>query len=222
MPSDGHNGRAEAEGQQGQGMQEILKQLEDMRAAARAGGGQRRVDAQHAKGRLTARERIELLLDPDSFEEWDMFVEHRNSDFGMAEQKVPGDGVVTGYGTINGRLVFVFSQDFTVFGGSLSEAHAEKICKVMDQAMKVGAPVIGINDSGGARIQEGVASLAGYAEVFQRNIMGLRRGAADLAGHGPLRRRRRLFAGHDRLHLHGEGQFLHVRHRPRRGEDGDA
>ncbi|HWA49138.1 MAG TPA: acyl-CoA carboxylase subunit beta [Dongiaceae bacterium] len=152
-------------------MQEILKQLEQMRAAARAGGGQRRVDAQHAKGRLTARERIELLLDPDSFEEWDMFVEHRNSDFGMAEQKVPGDGVVTGYGTINGRLVFVFSQDFTVFGGSLSEAHAEKICKVMDQAMKVGAPVIGINDSGGARIQEGVASLAGYAEVFQRNIM---------------------------------------------------
>jgi propionyl-CoA carboxylase beta chain len=152
-------------------MQEVLKQLEEKRAAARAGGGQRRVDAQHAKGRLTARERIELLLDPDSFEEWDMFVEHRNSDFGMQDQKVPGDGVVTGYGTVNGRLVFVFSQDFTVFGGSLSEAHAEKICKVMDQAMKVGAPVIGLNDSGGARIQEGVASLAGYAEVFQRNIM---------------------------------------------------
>ena len=152
-------------------MQEVLKQLEEKRAAARAGGGQRRVDAQHAKGRLTARERIELLLDPDSFEEWDMFVEHRNSDFGMQDQKVPGDGVVTGYGTVNGRLVFVFSQDFTVFGGSLSEAHAEKICKVMDHAMKVGAPVIGLNDSGGARIQEGVASLAGYAEVFQRNIM---------------------------------------------------
>ena len=152
-------------------MQDILKQLEEKRAAARAGGGQRRVDAQHAKGRLTARERIELLLDPDSFEEWDMFVEHRASDFGMQDQKVPGDGVVTGYGTVNGRLVFVFSQDFTVFGGSLSEAHAEKICKVMDQAMKVGAPVIGLNDSGGARIQEGVASLAGYAEVFQRNIM---------------------------------------------------
>ncbi len=152
-------------------MQEILKQLEEKRAAARAGGGQRRVDAQHAKGRLTARERIELLLDPDSFEEWDMFVEHRSSEFGMQDQKIPGDGVVTGYGTVNGRLVFVFSQDFTVFGGSLSEAHAEKICKVMDHAMKVGAPVIGINDSGGARIQEGVASLAGYAEVFQRNIM---------------------------------------------------
>ena len=152
-------------------MQEILKQLEDKRAAARAGGGKKRVDAQHAKGRLTARERVELLLDPGSFEEWDMFVEHRNHDFGMGSQRVPGDGVVTGYGTVNGRLVFVFSQDFTVFGGSLSEAHAEKICKVMDQAMRVGAPVIGLNDSGGARIQEGVASLAGYAEVFQRNIM---------------------------------------------------
>ena len=117
-------------------MQEILRQLEEKRDAARAGGGQRRVDAQHAKGRLTARERIELLLDPDSFEEWDMFVEHRCADFGMQEQKIPGDGVVTGYGTINGRLVFVFSQDFTVFGGSLSEAHAEKICKIMDHAMK--------------------------------------------------------------------------------------
>jgi propionyl-CoA carboxylase beta chain len=151
-------------------MQEILKRLEEKRAAARAGGGEKRVAAQHAKGRLTARERVELLLDPDSFEEWDMFVEHRCADFGMAENKVPGDGVVTGYGTVNGRLVFVFSQDFTVFGGSLSEAHAEKICKVMDQAVRVGAPVIGINDSGGARIQEGVASLAGYAEVFQRNI----------------------------------------------------
>src|SRR5690242_17596078 len=155
----------------GEGMRDILRRLEEMRAAARAGGGEKRIAAQHGKGRLTARERIELLLDPDSFEEWDMFVEHRSSDFGMAEQKIPGDGVVTGHGTVNGRLVFVFSQDFTVFGGSLSEAHAEKICKVMDQAMKVGAPVIGINDSGGARIQEGVASLAGYAEVFQRNIL---------------------------------------------------
>jgi propionyl-CoA carboxylase beta chain len=152
-------------------MREILRQLDEKRAAARAGGGQRRAEAQHAKGRLTARERIDLLMDPGSFEEWDMFVEHRSSDFGMAEQKVPGDGVVTGHGTVNGRLIFVFSQDFTVFGGSLSEAHAEKICKVMDQAMRVGAPVVGLNDSGGARIQEGVASLAGYAEVFQRNIM---------------------------------------------------
>jgi propionyl-CoA carboxylase beta chain len=152
-------------------MQEILRQLEEMREAARGGGGERRVQAQHAKGKLTARERLELLFDEGSFEEWDMFVEHRSTDFGMAEQKVPGDGVVTGYGTVNGRLVFAFSQDFTVFGGALSEAHAEKICKVMDQAMNVGAPVIGLNDSGGARIQEGVASLAGYAEVFQRNVL---------------------------------------------------
>jgi propionyl-CoA carboxylase beta subunit len=152
-------------------MNDILRRLEDKREAARLGGGKRRVEAQHARGKLTARERLDVLLDPGSFEEWDMFVEHRSHDFGMAEQKVPGDGVVTGYGTINGRLVFVFSQDFTVFGGSLSEAHAEKICKIMDQAMNVGAPVIGLNDSGGARIQEGVASLAGYADVFQRNVL---------------------------------------------------
>ncbi|GAB3121864.1 acyl-CoA carboxylase subunit beta [Novispirillum itersonii] len=152
-------------------MYDIIQQLENKRAAARMGGGQRRIDAQHAKGKLTARERIDLLLDEGSFEEWDMFKEHRCTDFGMADQKVPGDGVITGYGTINGRLVFVFSQDFTVFGGSLSETHAQKICKIMDQAMKVGAPVIGLNDSGGARIQEGVDSLAGYADVFQRNVM---------------------------------------------------
>lgn len=152
-------------------MHDIINRLEKMRDAARAGGGQRRIDAQHKKGKLTARERLDLLLDPGSFEEWDMFVEHRCTDFGMAEQTIPGDGVVTGYGTVNGRLVFVFSQDFTVFGGSLSEPHAEKICKVMDHAIRVGAPVIGLNDSGGARIQEGVASLAGYADVFQRNVM---------------------------------------------------
>ena len=152
-------------------MQEIIRQLEAKRAAARLGGGEARIQTQHDKGKLTARERIELLLDEGSFEEWDMFVEHRCVDFDMADQRVPGDGVVTGYGTINGRLTFVFSQDFTVFGGSLSEAHAEKICKIMDQAMKVGAPVIGLNDSGGARIQEGVASLGGYAEVFQRNVL---------------------------------------------------
>ncbi len=152
-------------------MQEIIKELEEKRRAAALGGGQKRIDTQHSRGKLTARERIELLLDEDSFEEWDTFVEHRCNDFGMADKTVPGDGVVTGSGTLNGRLVFVFSQDFTVFGGSLSEAHAEKICKLMDQAMKVGAPVIGLNDSGGARIQEGVASLGGYAEVFQRNVL---------------------------------------------------
>jgi len=152
-------------------MHSIIRQLEEKREQARAGGGAQRVAAQHAKGKLSARERLELLLDPASFEEWDMFVEHRCSDFGMDAQKVPGDGVVTGYGTINGRMVFVYSQDFTVFGGALSEAHAEKICKVMDHAMKVGAPVIGLNDSGGARIQEGVASLGGYADVFQKNVL---------------------------------------------------
>ena len=152
-------------------MHDIIEQLERKRALARLGGGEKRIDAQHAKGKLTARERLELLFDEGTFEEWDMFVEHRCGDFGMQDNKIPGDGVVTGYGMINGRLVFVFSQDFTVFGGALSEAHAEKICKIMDQAMKVGAPVIGLNDSGGARIQEGVASLGGYAEVFQRNVM---------------------------------------------------
>ena len=152
-------------------MDDILGRLEEKRRAARAGGGVARTEAQHRRGKLTARERLELLLDPGSFEEWDMFVEHRSHDFGIDAHRIPGDGVVTGYGTVNGRLVFVFSQDFTVFGGSLSEAHAEKICKIMDQAMNVGAPVIGINDSGGARIQDGVASLAGYAEVFERNVL---------------------------------------------------
>ncbi len=152
-------------------MQDIIQQLEEKRRLARLGGGQRRIDAQHGKGKLTARERLELLLDAGSFEEWDMFVEHGCTDFGMEEHKIPGDGVVTGYGTIHGRLVFVFSQDFTVFGGALSEAHAHKICKIMDKAVQVGAPVIGLNDSGGARIQEGVESLAGYAEVFQRNVL---------------------------------------------------
>lgn len=152
-------------------MYEIIQQLNEKRTAARLGGGESRIARQHKQGKLTARERIELLLDPGTFEEWDLFVEHRCTDFEMADQKIPGDGVVTGYGTINGRVMFVFAQDFTVFGGSLSEAHAEKICKVIDQAIKVGAPVIGLCDSGGARIQEGVASMAGYASVFQRNVM---------------------------------------------------
>ena len=152
-------------------MHRIIEELERRRLAAEQGGGQKRIEAQHAKGKLTARERIGVLLDQNSFEEWDVFVEHRCTDFDMAEKTVPGDGVVTGHGTINGRTVFVFSQDFTVFGGSLSEAHAGKICKILDHAMKVGAPVIGLNDSGGARIQEGIDSLAGYAEVFQRNVL---------------------------------------------------
>ncbi|QRZ14648.1 acyl-CoA carboxylase subunit beta [Paracoccus methylovorus] len=152
-------------------MKDILGELESRRRDARLGGGQRRIDAQHARGKLTARERLELLLDEGSFEEFDMFVRHRSTDFGMEEDRPYGDGVVTGWGTINGRMVYVFSQDFTVFGGSLSETHAQKICKIMDMAVQNGAPVIGLNDSGGARIQEGVASLAGYADVFQRNIM---------------------------------------------------
>ena len=148
-----------------------IAEMERRRAAAALGGGQKRIDAQHSKGKLTARERLDVLLDEGSFEELDTYVEHDCVDFGMQEQKIPGDGVVTGSGTINGRLVYVFSQDFTVFGGSLSKRHAEKICKVMDKAMLVGAPVIGLNDSGGARIQEGVASLGGYADVFQKNVL---------------------------------------------------
>ena len=151
-------------------MKDILQELEDRRAAARLGGGQKRIDAQHSKGKLTARERVELLLDEGSFEEFDMFVAHRCTDFGMENQRPAGDGVVTGWGTINGRMVYVFSQDFTVLGGSVSATHAQKICKIMDMAVENGAPVIGLNDSGGARIQEGVDSLAGYGEVFKRNI----------------------------------------------------
>ena len=152
-------------------MKDILQELETRRTTARQGGGQRRVDAQHAKGKLTARERVELLLDEGSFEEFDMFVAHRCTDFGMDAERPAGDGVITGWGTVNGRQVYVFSQDFTVMGGSVSETHAQKICKIMDMAIQNGAPVIGINDSGGARIQEGVASLAAYGEVFQRNII---------------------------------------------------
>lgn len=148
-----------------------VKELIQLREKARLGGGERRIEAQHKKGKYTARERIAMLLDEGSFEEFDMFVEHRSHNFGMEKNKFLGDGVVTGYGTIEGRLVYVYAQDFTVSGGSLSEMHAQKICKVMDQAMKMGAPVIGINDSGGARIQEGINALAGYAEIFQRNIL---------------------------------------------------
>ena len=151
--------------------QEKVQDLIDKRVQAKLGGGEKRIDSQHKKGKLTARERIDMLLDDGSFEEFDMFVTHRSTNFGLEKEKYMGDGVVTGHGTIDGRIVFIFAQDFTVFGGSLSETMAQKICKVMDMAMKMGAPVIGINDSGGARIQEGVTSLAGYAEIFQRNIL---------------------------------------------------
>ena len=151
-------------------MKDVLEKLEAKRASARIGGGQARIDAQHKRGKLTARERIELLLDKDSFEEYDMFVEHRSTEFGMEKSKVSGDGVVTGWGTVNGRTVFIFAKDFTVFGGSLSETHAQKICKVQDMALKMRAPIIGLFDAGGARIQEGVAALGGYGEVFKRNV----------------------------------------------------
>ncbi len=152
-------------------MQDKINELLELRAKARLGGGEKRIEKQHAQGKMTARERINLLLDEGSFEEFDMFVTHRCSNFGMEKETYMSDGVVTGNGTVDGRLVYVFAQDFTTFGGSLSETHAAKICKVLDQAMKMGAPVIGINDSGGARIQEGVNSLGGYAEIFQRNIL---------------------------------------------------
>src|SRR6187551_3085915 len=152
-------------------MEQKLDILNQKIAEAQLGGGQKRIDAQHKKGKLTARERIHFLMDEGSFEEIGMLVTHRSTDFGMEKEKYPGDGVVTGYGTVNGRLIYVFSQDFTVFGGSLSETHAEKICKIMDLAIKNGAPVIGLNDSGGVRIQEGVVSLGGYADIFYRNTL---------------------------------------------------
>ncbi|KAF0449711.1 carboxyl transferase [Gigaspora margarita] len=151
--------------------EEILTRIESMRATAHLGGGIKRITTQHKKGKLTARERLDLLLDPGSFREYDTFVEHQCTDFGMEKNKIIGDGVVTGHGTINGRRIFVFSQDFTAFGGSLSKMHAQKICKIMDKAVLVGAPVVGLNDSGGARIQEGVDSLAGYADIFQKNVL---------------------------------------------------
>ncbi len=152
-------------------MQEVIAELETRRATARLGGGEKRIEAQHQRGKLTARERLEVLLDESTFEEYDMFVEHRCNDFGMSNQKIPGDGIVTGWGTINGRIVYVFAKDFTVFGGSLSETHAQKITKIQDMALKNRAPIIGLFDAGGARIQEGVAALGGYGEVFQRNVL---------------------------------------------------
>src|SRR2546425_331452 len=152
-------------------IQKRLDTLHHLRAESELGGGAERIRAQHEKGKLTARERLDLLLDPGSFVELDRFVTHRSTDFGLAEQKVLGDGVVTGYGRVEGRLVYVFAQDFTVFGGSLAEAHAEKVCKVMDLAVRNGAPMVGLNDSGGARIQEGVVSLGGYAAIFLRNTL---------------------------------------------------
>src|ERR1700757_4731127 len=152
-------------------MKDIVEKLDLRRSGARAGGGAARIEAQHKRGKLTARERMELFMDRGSFEELDMFVEHRSAEFGMERTRIPGDGVVTGWGTVNGRAVFAFAKDFTVFGGSLSEAHAQKIVKIQDLAMKARAPIIGLFDAGGARIQEGVAALGGYGEVFKRNVI---------------------------------------------------
>ena len=201
--------------------EEKLAQLDELRNEAIHHGSEAAVEKQHAKGKYTARERVEKLLDPGSFQELDTFVRHRTSDFEMQKNRPIGDAVVTGHGTIDGRRVCVFSQDFTVFGGSLGEVMAEKMCKVMDLAAKIGCPVIGINDSGGARIQEGVVSLGAYGDVFVRNVQCSRRDPADQPDHGPVRGRRRLLPGHDRLHLHGQGDLAHVHHRARRGQDGD-
>ena len=201
--------------------EERTERLRKMREESLLGGGSVRVERQHAWGKLTARERLDLLLDPGSFVELDAFVTSRSTEFGLDRQQFLGDGVVTGHGRIDGRLVFVFSQDFTVFGGSLSEAYAEKICKIMDLAMRVGAPVIGLNDSGGARIQEGVVSLGGYADIFLRNVQGVRRDPADLGHPRAVRRWSGLLAGDDRLHRDGRGNELHVRHGPERRQSGD-
>ena len=181
-----------------------LKELERREQEALEGGGEERIKKQHDAGKLTARERLNLLLDPNTFEELDSFVIHGCRDFGMEDRRIAGDGVVCGHGHIDGRLVYAFAQDFTVFGGSVSEANSQKICKVMDLAMKMGAPVIGLNDSGGARIQEGVAS----------KYSGFRSGTADLCNHGTVRRGRRIFAGYHRLYRYGPGQLIHVLDRP--------
>jgi propionyl-CoA carboxylase beta chain len=190
-------------------LEEKLAELKKRDRLAEDGGGQQRREGQHKQGKMSARERIEFLLDEGTFEETDKLVTHRCNDFGMAEQKYYGDGFITGYGRIEGRLVFVFAQDFTVFGGSLSEANAGKIVKIMDLAAKMGAPVIGLNDSGGARIQEGVLSLAGYADIFLRNTL-----YSGVVPHGTVRRGSSLFAGHYGLHFDGGQNLLHVHYRP--------
>ena len=199
--------------------EEKLAQLQELREAAIHSSPEAE-EKQHARGKYTARERVEKLLDEGSFQELDTFVRHRTYDFDMQKNRPWGDAVVTGHGTIDGRTVCVFSQDFTVFGGSLGEVMGEKMCKIMDLAAKIGCPVIGINDSGGARIQEGVVSLGSYGDVFLRNVRCSRRDPADQPDHGPVRRRRGVLAGDHRLHLHGQGDLAHVHHRPRRDQDG--
>ncbi len=203
-------------------LEEKLAELKERNRLAEEGGGEKRRERQHKEGKMSARERIEFLLDDGTFEETDKLVTHRCNDFGMAEQKLYGDGFVTGYGRIEGRLVYVFAQDFTVFGGSLSETNAGKIVKIMDLAAKMGAPVIGLNDSGGARIQEGVASLAWICRHLSAQHALQRSSAADFRDHGPLRRRSGVFTRHHRLRPHGRQNFLHVHYRARRHQDGDA
>ena len=194
--------------------------LDRRRAEALAGGGEARVAKQHEKGKLTARERLDILLDPGSFQELGQFVRHQARGFGLERQRPYGDGVVTGWGTVDGRLVYVYSQDFTIFGGSLGLAHAQKIVQLMQLALENGAPVIGLNDSGGARIQEGVAALGGYADLFLQNTLASGVVPADLRHPRAVRRRRRLQPRHHRLHVHGPRHELHVRDRPQRGQDG--
>ena len=202
-------------------MRDKLELLERRRAESEQGGGEARLKAQHEKGKLSARERLELLLDEGSFVELDRFVVHRSTDFGLESQKFYGDGVITGHGKIDGRLVYVFSQDFTVFGGSLSESFAEKIVKIMDLAMRNGAPVIGLNDSGGAQ-DPGRRRLARWLRRdFSAQYAGIRCHSTDLRRARPLRGRRSLLAGHHGFHVHGAGNVVHVRHRAERGEDRD-
>ncbi len=198
-----------------------IEELQKKKALSQLGGGSERIKKQHEKGRLTARERLDLLLDKGSYREVDAFVEHRSTDFGTDENKILGDSVTTGWGTINDRLVYVFSQDFTVFGGSLGEVHAEKVVKIMDMALKNGAPIIGINDSGGARIQEGVVSLGGYADIFLAKYSLIRGYSPDQHYYGTLCWRCSLFSRPDRFHIHGQGFFIHVYHRSRSGQNRD-
>ena len=203
-------------------MKELISNLEELNRKAEKGGGDARIEKQHSVGKLTARERIDLLLEKGSFIELDKLVTHRCTDFGMEKQKFAGDGVVTGYGMIGKRLVYVFAQDFTVFGGALSETHAKKICKVMDMAMQMGAPIIGLNDSGGARIQEGVRSLAGYAEIFLRNSMASGVIPQISAIMGPMCRWCCLFSCIDRFYFDGEKFRLYVYYRTGCGEKRDT
>ena len=202
-------------------MKELIKNLEELNRKTEKGGGDARIEKQHSVGKLTARERIDLLLEKGSFIELDKLVTHRCTDFGMEKQKFSGDGVVTGYGMIGKRLVYVFAQDFTVFGGALSETYAKKICKVMDMAMQMGAPIIGLNDSGGARIQEGVRSLAGYAEIFLRNSMasGVIRRSVPSWARVPVVP---LFSCTDRFYSDGQELRLYVYHRTGRSQECDT